>query len=309
MADQVQFRGGTTTENANFTGANREITVDDDKNTIVIHDGVTSGGFPLPTTSEIIPETTTAKYAVKGDFFTGAGPADLYTATEVSPLLAPLTAEEGMEFRITIPATNTAGAQTIDPWGTGAIPIKLSDGSTDPVAGDQEIGKDSVYVLRGTPATRAELQNPIVSDAIPVNSVFGRTGAVVAVASDYDATEIDFDNTSTGLAATETQAAIDEIFTLGHILSVWCAFDSVASSIIDGLNASSITDGGVGLPTVNFTTNLANADYSLSGMALDNRGVGENVRAVGSVGVTVRLRSSSALIDTTYVSVQVAGTN
>lgn len=44
-----------------------------------------------------------------------------------------------------------------------------------------------------------------------VDSVFGRTGAVVAEASDYDADQVDYDNTASELSATDTQAAIDEI--------------------------------------------------------------------------------------------------
>ena len=47
MADQVQFRGGSSAQHAAFTGAVREITVDTDKKVAVIHDGATPGGFPL----------------------------------------------------------------------------------------------------------------------------------------------------------------------------------------------------------------------------------------------------------------------
>ena len=47
MATQVQFRGGTTTEHTSFTGAAREVTVDTTKDTVVVHDGSTAGGFPL----------------------------------------------------------------------------------------------------------------------------------------------------------------------------------------------------------------------------------------------------------------------
>jgi hypothetical protein len=47
MADQLQLRGGTTTEHATFTGALREVTVDTDKDTVVVHDNVTVGGRPL----------------------------------------------------------------------------------------------------------------------------------------------------------------------------------------------------------------------------------------------------------------------
>jgi len=47
MADQLQLRGGTTTEHNTFTGASKEVTVDTTKKTAVVHDGATAGGNPL----------------------------------------------------------------------------------------------------------------------------------------------------------------------------------------------------------------------------------------------------------------------
>lgn len=47
MATQIQFRRGTTTQHNTFTGAAGEITVDTTKNTAVVHNGSTAGGFPL----------------------------------------------------------------------------------------------------------------------------------------------------------------------------------------------------------------------------------------------------------------------
>jgi len=47
MATQVQFRRGSTVETAAFTGAVGEVTVDTTKNTCIIHDATTAGGFPL----------------------------------------------------------------------------------------------------------------------------------------------------------------------------------------------------------------------------------------------------------------------
>ena len=47
MSVQVQFRRGNTAQHSTFTGAAAEITVDTDKNTVVVHDGVTPGGHPL----------------------------------------------------------------------------------------------------------------------------------------------------------------------------------------------------------------------------------------------------------------------
>jgi hypothetical protein len=47
MATQVQFRRGTTTDIATFTGAEGEVVVDLTKKTCVINDGVQTAGYPL----------------------------------------------------------------------------------------------------------------------------------------------------------------------------------------------------------------------------------------------------------------------
>ncbi len=47
MAKRVQRRRGTTTEHAAFTGHPGETTVDTTKDTVVVHDGATTAGFPL----------------------------------------------------------------------------------------------------------------------------------------------------------------------------------------------------------------------------------------------------------------------
>jgi hypothetical protein len=47
MANIIQRRRGTTAHHSTFTGAEGEITIDLDKDTVVVHDNVTLGGFPL----------------------------------------------------------------------------------------------------------------------------------------------------------------------------------------------------------------------------------------------------------------------
>ena len=47
MSKQVQFRRGTTTQVNAFTGAEGEVVVDTTKDTLVVQDGTTAGGFPL----------------------------------------------------------------------------------------------------------------------------------------------------------------------------------------------------------------------------------------------------------------------
>ena len=55
MATQVQLRDGTTSEHSSFTGAAREVTVDTDKDVVVVHDGSTAGGIPLAKEASVLP--------------------------------------------------------------------------------------------------------------------------------------------------------------------------------------------------------------------------------------------------------------
>lgn len=47
MAKQVQIRRGTTAQHQTFIGVPAELTVDTDKNTLIVHDGNTVGGHPV----------------------------------------------------------------------------------------------------------------------------------------------------------------------------------------------------------------------------------------------------------------------
>lgn len=47
MTTAAQFRRGTTSEHASFTGLEGEVTVDTTKKTLVVHDGSTAGGIPI----------------------------------------------------------------------------------------------------------------------------------------------------------------------------------------------------------------------------------------------------------------------
>jgi hypothetical protein len=47
MSTALKLRRGTTAQHSTFTGAEGEVTVDTTKDTVVVHDGSTAGGFPL----------------------------------------------------------------------------------------------------------------------------------------------------------------------------------------------------------------------------------------------------------------------
>lgn len=78
MSTQVQFRRGTAAQNNSFTGASGEITVDTTNTTLRVHDGVTAGGFAVPTLSAAtgnldITGNINATANVTGNYFLGNG--------------------------------------------------------------------------------------------------------------------------------------------------------------------------------------------------------------------------------------------
>ena len=76
MATQVQFRGGTTTEHASFNGVAKEVTVDTTKQTLVVQDGSTNGGFPL------LRENGTQNLITTGDIKIDSDSTKLYLGAD-----------------------------------------------------------------------------------------------------------------------------------------------------------------------------------------------------------------------------------
>ena len=60
MSTILKFKRYTTVGTAGITGADGEITVDTTKDTLVVHDGITAGGFPLATEANYFTRTATA---------------------------------------------------------------------------------------------------------------------------------------------------------------------------------------------------------------------------------------------------------
>ncbi len=60
MPDVLQLRGDTTSAHGSFTGTTREVTVDTDKNAVVVHDGGTAGGHPQALEEDLTTHTGNA---------------------------------------------------------------------------------------------------------------------------------------------------------------------------------------------------------------------------------------------------------
>lgn len=64
MPFAFQRRRGTTAQHAAFTGLLAELTVDTDKDTVVVHDGSTAGGFPLSKQRNTVATTSGTSYTL-----------------------------------------------------------------------------------------------------------------------------------------------------------------------------------------------------------------------------------------------------
>ena len=79
MAGRIKFRGGTSEQHSTFTGATREITIDTSKNTVVVHDGSTVGGFALARDS-VVTSILETKVDKNADIVAGTGTKVTYDA-------------------------------------------------------------------------------------------------------------------------------------------------------------------------------------------------------------------------------------
>jgi len=112
MAKRLQHRGGTTAQHSTFTGAVREVTVDTDKNTLVVHDGATAGGKPLPTLTGA--ETLTNKTLSSPTF---SGTATNFTSTGID--------DNATSTAITIDSSERVGIGTASP--TSPLMVQTND--------------------------------------------------------------------------------------------------------------------------------------------------------------------------------------
>lgn len=110
MARQVQLRRGTTTQHSTFTGAVGEVTVDTDKDVVVVHDGVTAGGVPLLKAADLAAGTG---IDVTGTTITNTSPDQTVVLTQGSNVTI-----TGTYPNFTIASTDTNTTYTA---GTGLV--------------------------------------------------------------------------------------------------------------------------------------------------------------------------------------------
>lgn len=153
----------------------------------------------------------------------------------------------------------------------------------------------------------------------------GGTGASTAAAA-FTALKQAASTTATGVVELATAAEVTtgtdtarvpSVSTMGDhqgVAKTWVYFNaSTGAPVIgDSFNVSSITDNGVGDFTINFTTALPNANYSVAGSVYDagdvrTHALGVSARLTTSVRVRVLSAGSTTGVDATDINVMVMG--
>ena len=132
MGTQVQSRRGTTSEHSAFTGAVGEVTVDTDKDVVVVHDGVVAGGVPM-----LRQDGANSALALG----TAASPSLKFTGDINTGLYSPGADQVAI-------STGGTGRMFVD--STGRVLVNLSSARTNfdngtGTAGFQLEGADDVY--------------------------------------------------------------------------------------------------------------------------------------------------------------------
>jgi RNase P/RNase MRP subunit p29 len=112
MAFAFQRRRGTTTAHTSFTGLAGELTVDTTKNTVVVHNGSTAGGFPLSKQRTSFATTSGTTYTLAITDADGA-----------------LTTTSASATTVTLPPSVFAAGDIVTIIQTGAGQVTFSQGS------------------------------------------------------------------------------------------------------------------------------------------------------------------------------------
>ena len=191
MATAIQRRRGTTSQHSTFTGLAGEITIDTDKNTVVVHDGSTAGGVPLAKSSELA----------------ALGGADI-TAVVAGDGLSGGSTSGDATINVDL---NELTAATVDVTADSIAIVDATDNSSK-----KESIVDLVAAIAGTNLTASSGQ--LVGTAGTVTSVAGGAGLTgsittsgslaVAVASGggitVNADDIELDNTVVRTSGSQT---------------------------------------------------------------------------------------------------------
>lgn len=265
MADQLQIRRGTTSQNLAFTGAQGELTMDTTKNQLRIHDGLTAGGFPAATSAQV----TDGTFYYNEDV---GSAANAYLLVPKSNTNLPSSYQDGVQFGFVSIHPNT-GPSTANFQGLGVKSLKYP-GGVDPLAGDI-FGR--VYLIYDATNGWMEIQRKALGPPPQIRTVSGSVNSNTLIAG-LQPCIIDFRASTLGSGTITTQSVTTALSVVAPAGATLGTFNAVQSQIVIlailGPSAVELAlvnlSGGVNLDEttlINTTaitsgSNLANVAYS-----------------------------------------------
>ena len=181
MAKRVQRRRGTTAEHSTFTGHEGELTVDTSKETVIVHDGSTAGGFPLAredlsnVTNKIGVQQLNLAEGTNGQVLTTNGSGTLsFTTIDASS-----TAVGG-------DVTGTVGNIQIAANKVGIAELNVADGTANQVLKTNGSGTLSFTTITTDPTMGGDLSGAASNAQI----VAGAVGTTELAADAVDGTKL-----------------------------------------------------------------------------------------------------------------------
>jgi len=178
MAKLLQLRRGTTSQHNSFTGAVGEVTVDTDKDTLVVHDGSTQGGTPLAKAADAVLPLDEDNFA--SDSATrppSQQSAKAYITATSQPLDADLTSLASCQSgaAAALAALTSAEVEVLDGATVTTAELNILDGVTSTAA--------ELNILDGVTSTAAELNilDGVTSTTAELNILDGVTSTAAEV--------------------------------------------------------------------------------------------------------------------------------
>ena len=125
MSTAIQRRRGTTAQHSSFTGLNGELTVDTDKEVVVVHDGATAGGYPQMRENGSNSALALGSAGTPSLKFTGDTNTGIY-----SPGADQVAISTNGTGRLFVDANGRAGINTT-PDGTSSFAVKALTDATN----------------------------------------------------------------------------------------------------------------------------------------------------------------------------------
>jgi hypothetical protein len=271
MSTQVQYRRGTNAQNAAFTGALAEITVDTTNGTLRVHDGITAGGSNIATVGYVTSQIS----ALSANSITNGTSSVAVIAS-------------GGNVR-----TNIAGA-TVQTISTGLVAITGDLSVTGNATLSGNILGDRIQ--NGT--TTIDIQTPNGNANITVGgtsnvAVFSTAGANITGTLGVSGNITGGNLSGTSIVGTLTTAAQTNITSVGTLVSLAVTGNTTSGNFVGTLNGSGANVTSISATNISAGT-LAQARLANSAVTL-----GSTALTLGATVTTVA--GLSSVTSTTFV--------